>query len=341
MTAETMSSSDVNRPIWRRARSTSERVRICSCSSCVMAARCFQRRTASATASARHSAAARATTALTVSRLAPRRAARELHARGRRGEIELQLLRVGQRDVDRRIAAGVDLVARQADDGERVAAERDTVAERQPGGAVGDHLVVAARDAASLDDLRRAARPRRLVADDVEPELAAAVLGLDRLVGDAARRRDAGDARDRFARVAGNARGLGERAARVGLDDPQIDGRRARDGQRIDDEPAIDADHRQTRRRAAGRGRRRSAGSGRGCGGCRDRRGSLAVSPRLTRARRPSLKPARPARDDLRPLGQAADDLEARILGAVPELHDALLQPRRPRPSTPCPARPS
>jgi hypothetical protein len=39
-----------------------------------------------------------------------------LDARCGRGEVELQLLRVGQGDVDGRIAAGVDLVAGQPDD---------------------------------------------------------------------------------------------------------------------------------------------------------------------------------------------------------------------------------
>ena len=71
------------------------------------------------------------------------------------------------------------------------------------------------------------------------------MLGLDRLIGDAAGGGHAGDAGDGLARVAGNARGLGEGSARVGLDDPEIDRGCARDRQRIDDEPAIDADHRQ------------------------------------------------------------------------------------------------
>lgn len=46
------------------------------------------------------------------------------------------------------------------------------------------------------------------------------MFGFDRLIGDTASGLDAGDARDGLSDVAGNARGFGEGATRVGLDDP-------------------------------------------------------------------------------------------------------------------------
>ena len=110
MTADTSSRMLVNMPICRRARSTSDSARMRSCSACVSAARCFHRRAASATASRLASGATRATTALTVSLLVPWRSSRDLDASRRRGELELKLLGIQQRDERDGVAAGRDLI---------------------------------------------------------------------------------------------------------------------------------------------------------------------------------------------------------------------------------------
>jgi len=83
------------------------------------------------------------------------RTAHELHAGGGRRQIELQLLGVEQRDVNCRIAAGVDLVPGQTDDGKRVASEPHAVAELEPRRAVSGQLEMAAADAAAGDELGR------------------------------------------------------------------------------------------------------------------------------------------------------------------------------------------
>ena len=67
--------------------------------------------------------------------------------------------------------------------------------------------------------------------------------GLDGLIGHGSGLGHAREPRDGFARIAGNARGFGEGSARAGFDDPEVDLVAAHDGQRVDDDAAIDADH--------------------------------------------------------------------------------------------------
>ena len=77
-----------------------------------------------------------------IDRIAARacRTARLLVARGCGVEIELQFLRVGQRDEDSGIATRVHHLRRQAHNLERSAPEAHTIAEIKPGRAVGDQL---------------------------------------------------------------------------------------------------------------------------------------------------------------------------------------------------------
>ena len=141
------------------------------------------------------------------------RPARELHAVGRRREVELQLLGIEKRDVDRRVAAGIDLVLRQADDAERIAAKRNAIADHEPGAAVCHEFVVASDNAPSGNEAWRTTGPAGLVADHVEPQLLGLMLSLDRLVRDAAGGCDATDAGDRLTCVARDAGCFGERPA--------------------------------------------------------------------------------------------------------------------------------
>ena len=67
-----------------------------------------------------------------------------------------------------------------------VRAQRHFLAERQAGGAIDDHFVMAAHDVAPGDKLARTAGPAQLVADEEEAERLAVELGLHRLVGDGA-----------------------------------------------------------------------------------------------------------------------------------------------------------
>ena len=165
--------------------------------------------------------------------------------RRRRRQVELQLLRVAQRDEDDRIAARGHEVAGQSHDGEGVAPELDLLAEREPGAAVRDCLVAAAQDRPAFDHERRFARPRDLRPDDQQPLGLAAMLRLDILIGDAARRRDTPLRGDGLARVAGKPRGFGERPARVAFHDPDLRTGRAHEPERFEDQAAIDADHRE------------------------------------------------------------------------------------------------
>ena len=94
------------------------------------------------------------------------------------------------------------------------------------------------------DQLARAAGPARLKADEEQAQRLALEFGLHRLVGDGAGALHAVDAADQFPRVAGDARGLGERPVGAGLDHPEIGVRRARLLQRVIDHAAVDArDH--------------------------------------------------------------------------------------------------
>ena len=122
----------------------------------------------------------------------------------------MQLLGIEERNVSRRVAAGLDLVLRQADDAERIAAERNAIADPEPGAAVCNEFMMAADDAASGNEAWRTTWPAGLVADDVEPQLPGLMLGLDRLVRDAASRSDATDTGDGLTRVTRDTGGLGE-----------------------------------------------------------------------------------------------------------------------------------
>jgi hypothetical protein len=108
----------------------------------------------------------------------------ELDTCRRRGEVELQFLRIGQGDVDSGIATGVHLMAGQSDNREDASTKLEAVSNNEARRSVGDHLEVAARNAAAFGDLGRSARPRRFITDDVEPELLVAKLTFDRLIGD-------------------------------------------------------------------------------------------------------------------------------------------------------------
>ena len=79
-----------------------------------------------------------------------RSAARNLAPLGRRREFELQVLRVKQSDVANGIAGRREFVPHQADDGEvmTVRAQRHFLAEREAGGAIDDHFVMAAHNVA-------------------------------------------------------------------------------------------------------------------------------------------------------------------------------------------------
>ena len=123
-------------------------------------------------------------------------------------------------------------------------AERHFLAEPEPGGTVDDHFIMAAQNVAPGRQLARAAGPARLEADEKHAQRLAVELGLHRLVGDGAGALHAIDPADQFPRVAGNARGLGERTIGAGLDDPEVGVCGARLPQRVVDQAAVDAgDH--------------------------------------------------------------------------------------------------
>lgn len=128
-----------------------------SWSACVMACRCSQRRTVPAIARASAWGDRRATTALTVSVVsgaAPAAAARRAAGGGRR-ELELELLRVAQRDMDHRIAAGGDDALGQLHHRDFPTAKRDAVPDGEAGEAVRDHLETAPRYGTPFRDARR------------------------------------------------------------------------------------------------------------------------------------------------------------------------------------------
>ena len=162
--------------------------------------------------------------------------------RGRR-QIELQLLRIAQRDEHDRVAAGGDHVLGQADDGETIAAELDALAKVEPGAAIGDRLVAAAQDRTAGHQPGGLARTADLGAHDQQALGGAAVLRFDVLIGDRARGGDAPLRGNDIAAVAGQSRRLRERAARAALDHPDMGTGGAREPQRFQHEPAIDADH--------------------------------------------------------------------------------------------------
>ena len=125
-----------------------------------------------------------------------------------------------------------------------VRSQRHFLAERQAGGTVDDHLIMTAHDLPPGHELAGSARPARLEADQEQAQRLAVELGLHRLIGDGAGTLHAIDAADQFARVAGNARGFGERPIGAGLHHPEIGIGGARLPQRVVDQAAIDAgDH--------------------------------------------------------------------------------------------------
>ena len=125
-----------------------------------------------------------------------------------------------------------------------VGAQRHFLAEREAGGAIDDHFIVAAQNFAPGRKLPGAARPARLEADEKQAERLAVQFGLHRLVGDRARALHAIDSADQFARVAWDARGFGERPIGAGLDHPEIGVSGAGLPQRVVDQAAIDTgDH--------------------------------------------------------------------------------------------------
>src|SRR6185503_7335696 len=87
------------------------------------------------------------------------------------------------------------------------------------------------------------ARPTRLKADNVEPDLASILIGFNRLIGHRACCHNARQAGNPLAAVARYTRGLCERSTRAGLDDPQIDTVIASNRKCVDNDAAIDPDH--------------------------------------------------------------------------------------------------
>ena len=168
---------------------------------------------------------------------------RRFAPRGRGREVELQLLRVSQRDEYDRIAARCHEVPGQSHHSERVAPKLDLLSERKPRPPVRDGLIAAAQDRPACNHERRFARPRDLCTDDEQALGLTAMLRLDILIGDAAGRRDTPLRGHGLARVAGKPRGLGEGAARVSFHDPDLRARRAHEPERFQNQAAIDADH--------------------------------------------------------------------------------------------------
>ena len=113
-----------------------------------------------------------------------------------------------QGDVADGIAGRCEFIPHQADDGKfmAVGAQRDLLAERETGGTVDDHFVMAAYDIAPGQELARTAGPVMLEADEEEAERLAVQLGLDRLVGDRARAFHAVDPGDQLPCVARDSR---------------------------------------------------------------------------------------------------------------------------------------
>ena len=142
--------------------------------------------------------------------------------------------------------------------------------------------------------------------------------GLDRLVGDASGRRHAGKARDRFARVAGNARGLGEGPARAGFDHPDIRRLSLHHRQRLDHDAAIDADHRQhdaEQQAQPDTGQQEAAQMvpDIAIGEVHGAASTSADGPAFARRRRNS-------KGDLRAIGQPPGHFQPGIFGAVPNV---------------------
>ena len=92
----------------------------------------------------------------------------------------------------------------------------------RPARAVDDYFVVAAHDLATGDELAGFAGAAWLEADEEEAVRCAVQLSLNRLVGDGTGTLNAVYAADQFPGIARNARGFGERAFGVGLDDPEV-----------------------------------------------------------------------------------------------------------------------
>ena len=118
-------------------------------------------------------------------------------------------------------------------------------AEGEPGAAIGDRFVAAAQDRTAGHQCRRLARAADLRSDDQQALGGSAVLRFDILIGDRARGSDAPLRGNDVAGVAGKPRGFRKRAARAALDHPDMGAGGAREPQRFQHEPAIDADHRE------------------------------------------------------------------------------------------------
>lgn len=214
-----------------------------SCSACVSAARCFHCRTVAVKSSTsapggyprNHSRDRRG--------LDRNGAPRRLNALGCGVKLGLQCHRVGQRDIDRRIAARVHRPFDQPDHGETVAPETDRLADQKSGLAVCHQFEMACADAAPLGDALRAARMSRLIADDVEPQRCAGMGSLDVLEVDRAGLGHARHPRHSVARGQRDVRGFGERPLGAALDHPDIRRRSFHDSQGIGDKTVIDADH--------------------------------------------------------------------------------------------------
>ena len=158
----------------------------------------------------------------------------------------MQDLSVAQGDVAHRIAGRGYLVTHKPDHGEFVSvrAQRHFLAEREPGRAVDDHFVVAAQDLTPVREFAGAAGPARLEADEEEAQWLVVQVGLDRLVGNGTGAFHAIDPADQFPRIAGDARGFGERPIGAGLDHPEIGMSRAGLPQRVVNHATVDAgDH--------------------------------------------------------------------------------------------------
>ena len=102
------------------------------------------------------------------------------------------------------------MVLCEADDAEGGSAELDAISKRKARPAIGDHFEMALRDHPASGYALGSTWASRLEAYDVKPDLPAQMLCLDRLIGDRACLRHTGKSCDRFAAVAGNARGFGE-----------------------------------------------------------------------------------------------------------------------------------
>ena len=87
-----------------------------------------------------------------------------------------------------------------------VRAQRHFLAEREAGGAIDDHFVMAPHKVASGREYARTPGPTQLVADEEEAERLAIELGLHRLVGNGTGALHAIDPADQFPGVAWDAR---------------------------------------------------------------------------------------------------------------------------------------